>query len=218
MSFYLPLGLLRLLVGAGLVVSVVWQVADRIAFGIFRPGEYFAYFSIVTAILAGLVMITTGIGMLTKLQDTKWVEIGRLSLAVAMIVVGSVYHLLLADVAADARDGAYAWPVFPNEMIHTYAPILILLDYILSLEAFQIRLRAALWALVFPMSWLVFSVLRGSFTGWWPYWFLDPTGEIGLIGVAGYVAGIAVLFVILGFAVLGSKKLLRKWLRPTVAA
>jgi hypothetical protein len=217
MSLHLPLGLLRLLVGAGLVSSVVWQVSDRIAFGIFRPGEYFAYFSIVTAIIAGLVMITTGIGMLTKLQDTKWIEIGRLSLAVAMIVVGSVYHLLLADSAADARDGEYAWPVFPNEMIHTYAPILILLDYLLSLEAFQIRLRAALWGLVFPMSWLVFSAIRGSLSGWWPYWFLDPTGDLGLLGVLGYVAGIAVLFLVLGFALLGTKKLLRNWLRPSAA-
>jgi hypothetical protein len=204
------LALLRLLTGFGLVGSVVWQVTDRILNGIFRPFEYFAYFSIVTAIVAGLFLITTGVGLLLKLEDTKWVEISRLSLTVAMIVVGVVYHLLLADVANDVRDGDYAWPVLPNEIIHTYAPILIVIDYLLSVKAFKIRLRAALWVAVFPLAWLIFSVIRGSITNWWPYWFINPNGEAGVLGMLSYIGAITVFFLVLGFLVLGTKQLLRK--------
>lgn len=210
MVYNLSLTALRLLTGIGLLGSVVWQVVDRINFGVFRPLEYFTYFSIVSAIVAGLFLVITGIGLLMKLEDTKWVEIARLSLTVAMIVVGVVYHLLLADVASDVRDGDYAWPVFPNEMIHTYGPVLIVLDYLLSIKAFRIRLRAALWVAVFPLLWLVFSVIRGSLTNWWPYWFINPNGEGGLIGMLSYVAAITVFFLVLGFAVLGAKRLLAR--------
>jgi hypothetical protein len=204
------LAILRLLIGVGLLGSVIWQVTDRIANGIFRPFEYFAYFSIVTAIVAGLFLITTSFGLLLKIEDTKWVEIARLSLAVALIVVGVVYHALLADAANDVRDGDYAWPVLPNEIIHTYAPILAAIEYLISVKAFRIRLRAFIWVAVFPLIWLVLSIVRGSATNWWPYWFINPNGEAGLGGMLTYIAAITGFFLVLGLAVLGLKQVLRR--------
>jgi hypothetical protein len=204
------LAALRLLIGVGLLGSVIWQVTDRIANGIFRPFEYFAYFSIVTAIVAGLFLVTTSFGLMLKIEDTKWVEIARLSLAVALIVVGVVYHALLADAANDVRDGDYAWPVLPNEIIHTYAPILAAIEYLISLKAFRIRLQAFIWVAVFPLIWLVFSIVRGSATNWWPYWFINPNGEAGLGGMLTYIAAITGFFLVLGLAVLGLKQVLRR--------
>ena len=215
MTYTLPIGLLRLVIGIGLLGSVVWQVTDRIANNVFRPTEYFAYFSIVTSIVAGIVMLITAVRLLTRLEDGKWFEIARLSLAVAMIVLAVVYHLLLADMANDVRDGDYAWPVLPNEIIHTYAPILAAIEYLISVKAFKIRLRAFLWVAIYPLAWLTFSVIRGMLTGWWPYWFLNPSGEIGLIGMLGYVGAITVFFLSVGFTILSIKILIRKSIRVT---
>jgi hypothetical protein len=204
------LAALRLVIGLGLIGSVIWQVTDRIANDIFRPFEYFAYFSIVTAIVAGLFLITTSFGLLLDIEDTKWVEIARLSLAVALIVVGVVYHALLADVANDVRDGDYAWPVLPNQIIHTYAPILAAIEYLISIKAFRIRLRSFLLVAVFPITWLVLSIIRGTLTNWWPYWFINPNGEAGLLGMLTYMAAISVFFLLVGLLVLGIKQLLRR--------
>ena len=204
------LALSRLALGLALIGSVTWQVTDRIANDLFRPAEYFAYFSIVTAIVAGLFLITTGFGLLLNIEDTKWVEIARLSLAVALIVVGVVYHALLAGAANDVRDGDYAWPVLPNEIIHTYAPILAVIEYLISVEAFRIRLRAFVWVAVFPLTWLVLSIVRGIATNWWPYWFINPNGEAGLGGMLTYISAITVFFLVLGLAVLGLKQVLRR--------
>jgi hypothetical protein len=210
MVYNIFLGLFRTLIGLALIGAVVWQVTDRLANGIFRPTEYFAYFSIVSAILAGLLLITTGFGILLRVEDTKWVELARLSVTVAMIVVGVVYHALLADAAGDVRDGDYVWPVLPNEIIHTYAPILIVIDYLLSYKASQVKLRAALWVAVFPLTWLVFSVIRGLVTNWWPYWFINPNEEGGVPGMLTYIAAITAFFLVLGFLVLATKKLIQK--------
>jgi hypothetical protein len=200
----------RLALGLALIGSVTWQVTDRIANDLFRPAEYFAYFSIVTAIVAGLFLITTGFGLLLNIEDTKWVEVARLSLAVALIVVGVVYHALLAGAANDVRDGDYAWPVLPNEIIHTYAPILAVIEYLISVKAFRIRLRAVVWVAVFPLTWLVLSIVRGIATNWWPYWFINPNGEAGLGGMLTYISAITVFFLVLGLAVLGLKQVLRR--------
>lgn len=210
MIYNFSLGLLRFVTGSALLGSVAWQVTDRLANNNFRPGEYFAYFSIVTALVAGGFLVATGLGLVRGKQDTKWVEISRLSLSVAMIVVGVVYHALLADAPGDIRDGDYVWPVLPNEVIHTYGPILIAVDYLLSHKAFRIKLRAALWVAVFPLTWLMFSVVRGLVTNWWPYWFINPNEEGGIPGMLAYIAAITSFFLILGFLVLGIKKLIQK--------
>jgi len=210
MRYKYSVSALRLVTALGLIGSVIWQVTDRILNNNFRPFEYFAYFSIVTAIVAGVLLFATGASLLRNLEESKRAEIARLSLTVAMIVVGVVYHALLADVASDVRDGDYVWPVFPNEFIHTYGPILIVLDYLLSHKGFKVRLRAALWVAVFPLVWLVFSVIRGSITNWWPYWFINPNGEAGLVGMLSYIGAITVFFLVLGFAVLALKKLIQR--------
>lgn len=213
MSHKYSLPSLRFLTGLGLIGSVIWQVTDRILNNNFRPFEYFAYFSIVAAVVAGALLIATGVRLLLELEDTKRVEIARLSLTVAMVVVGVVYHALLSDVANDVRDGDYVWPVPPNEFIHTYGPVLIVLDYLLSNRGFRIRMTAALWVAVFPLLWLVFSVVRGSFTNWWPYWFINPNGEAGLGGMLSYIAAITAFFLVLGFTFLGIKKLIQLSIR-----
>ena len=210
MIYNTSLGLLRILTGAALIGSVAWQVTDRLANNNFRPGEYFAYFSIVTAIVAGSFLLATGVGLVRNKEGSKKTEIARLSLTVAMIVVGVVYHALLADAAGDVRDGDYVWPVLPNEVIHTYGPILIVIDYLLSHKAFRLKLRAALWVAVFPLTWLVFSVIRGLVTNWWPYWFINPNEDGGVPGMLTYIAAITAFFLILGFLVLGIKKLFQK--------
>jgi len=190
---------LRLALGLGLLGSVVWQVTDRVVNNVFRPGEYFAYFSIVSAIVAGALSLCSAYILAAGKEETKFHNIARLSLAAAMVIVGVVYHALLADAAPDATDVGYVWPVLPNQIIHTYAPILIVIDYLFSVRSPKLRLRAALWVAIFPLAWLGFSVVRGLITNWWPYWFINPNEEGGVLSMLMYVAGITVFFFAVGY-------------------
>jgi hypothetical protein len=63
---------------------------------------------------------------------------------------------------------------------------------------------------VFPLTWLLLSVVRGNATNWWPYWFINPNGEAGLAGMLTYIGAITLFFLTLGLAVLGLKKLLQR--------
>ena len=206
-------GALRTLLGLALVGSVIWQVADRIRVDLFRPTEYFAYFSITSAIFAGVVLLVSGLVLLRGKSESERLNIIRLIAVVSMIIVGVVYHALLGDSALDPRDYGYDWPRIPNAIIHTYAPILIVVDYLISLKGPRPKLRQALWVVIYPLAWLGLSIIRGLSDGWWPYWFINPGSEGGVVGMLTYIAVIAAAFIVLGFIVLGLRLGLAKVFR-----
>ncbi|MEY4639359.1 MAG: hypothetical protein RLY13_357, partial [Actinomycetota bacterium] len=120
-------------VTSGLIIwAIVWQITDRLAHDLFRPTEYFAYFSIESSMIAAVVMAVTAATALRGIPETKLLSIVRLSAATYYAVVSLVYNLLLRGMANDVRDGNYDWPVMPNEIIHVYAPIIVILDLLLS--------------------------------------------------------------------------------------
>lgn len=196
-------GSFRLAVGLALLGSVVWQVSDRLAANLFRPFEYFAYFSIVSSILAGLVLTFAGLLLLQGKEETERMHTWRLIATVSMIIVGVVYHWLLGDTAIDPRDIGYEWPRVPNLVIHTYAPIAIFVDYLISIKGYRPAWKKAWWVVVYPLTWLGFSVVRGLMDGWWPYWFINPNSEGGIVGMLTYVGIIAAAFIALGFVLVG---------------
>ncbi|MEL0237104.1 MAG: Pr6Pr family membrane protein, partial [Aquiluna sp.] len=137
----------------------------------------------------------------------------RLVATVSMIIVGVVYHALLGDSAVDPQDIGYEWPRIPNLVIHTWAPVAVVVDYFISIKSAVPKWRKALWVIVYPLVWLTFSIVRGLLDGWWPYWFINPNSEIGVSGMITYIVIIATAFVTLGFLVSGLRIALQKLIR-----
>jgi hypothetical protein len=186
--------------------AVVWQVTDRVANNLFRPAEYFSYFSIQGTLIAAAMLAYTGWLAWKGTPEKKWVTIARVSTTTYIVVIALVYNALLRGSAGDVRDAGYAWPVVPNEIIHVWAAVIILLDWLLIAGASQVRLRAALWVAAYPLAWLVFCITRGMLDGWWAYWFLNPNEPGGVPGMLQYIAGITVLMIGLGFVLLAARK------------
>jgi len=215
MTYRITFGIFRALLGVSLLVSVAWQVNNRIAADLFRPAEYFAFFSITSSILAGVVLVYSAYVLLANKEETERQMSLRLIVTVSMVIVGVVYHALLGDSAVDPRDIGYEWPVIPNLIIHTWAPIAIVFDYLLSIRGALPRWRKSLWVIAYPLSWLAFSITRGLVDGWWPYWFINPNSEIGIPGVIGYVLAISFAFISLGFLLSGARIFVVKLARRT---
>lgn len=200
----------RWLAAATILSSVVWQVVDRMANNLFRPAEYFAYFSIQGTLIAGVMLALTGRLAWMGKTETKAVTIARASATTYAIVTAVVYNALLRDSPGDIRDAGYDWPVIPNEIMHVWAAVLIVLDWLIVAGYSKLRLRASLWVALFPIAWLVFSITRGMLDGWWAYWFLNPNEPAGIPGMLQYVAGITVLMIGLGFMLIALRKLLSR--------
>lgn len=190
------IGVARIVLGLLVLVSVVYQIQDRLVHNVFRPGEYFAFFTIQTALMDVVVL---GVGAwlaFTTPKDTRLFTIVRVCIVGFAVVTCVVYNVLLRNVPGEP---GYVWPVWPNEVLHVWAPILLVLDWLFAPGRFNIRLRASLWVLIYPVAWVAFSIIRGLATGWWPYPFLNPTEPAGWAGVVEYIVGIAVFFLLSAF-------------------
>jgi hypothetical protein len=203
---------MRLAVALGLVGSVIWQVSDRVLNGVFRPTEYFAYFTIHTSLIAAVVLTVTAVRDLQGKADTKALTIARLSVSTYAIVVAVVYNALLrgTEVLPTDPDYGYVWPVLPNEILHVWAPIFIVLDFALTKTKTQLKFKQIFWVLLFPLAWLVFTIIRGLATDWWAYWFLNPNLEAGVTGVVTFILAIVVFMLVSASISLGLNKLSTK--------
>jgi hypothetical protein len=190
------IGVARLVLALLVLTSVVYQITDRLIHNVFRPGEYFAFFTIQTALM-DVVVLAVGFWLaFTTQRDTRLFTIVRVCIVGFAVVTCVVYNVLLRDVPGEP---GYVWPVWPNEVLHVWAPILLVIDWLFAPGRVSIRLRAAFWVLIYPLAWLAFSIVRGLITGWWPYPFLDPTGPAGWAGVVAYIVGIALFFLFSAF-------------------
>ena len=204
------IGGIRALVALALVSSIVWQVTDRLAHDLFRPAEYFAYFSIQGTMICAVVLAVTGVRALQGLPETKLLHLVRLSTTVYVVVISVVYNALLRGGAGDIRDAGYHWPVVPNEIIHVWGRIVMLLDWLLVAGFTSVRLRAAFWVVVYPVAWILFSVIRGIADGWWAYWFLDPTDKGGVTQMIAYIFGIMAFMLISAVIATAATRLVRR--------
>lgn len=185
------IGVSRAVLGLIILVSVAYQIYDRVIHNVFRPGEYFAFFTIQTSLMDVVVLLVGAWLCWSADRDTRLFTIVRLCIVAFAVVTCVVYNVLLRDVPGEP---GYDWPIWPNEVLHVWAPILLVLDWLFAPGRAVIRVRTALWVLVYPLAWVAFSLVRGVLTGWWPYPFLNPTGSAGWGGVVTYIVGIALFF------------------------
>ena len=136
----LLIGFVRIAMAVTLLYAVYWQISDRLSHNVFRPAEYFSYFTVTSCILSGIVLLVAGLGVLRNKSEGKWLTIARLTMAASMVIVGVIYNLLLANQAPDPRDVGYEWPVVPNLIMHTYMPIIIFLEWLITNTAFKLKL------------------------------------------------------------------------------
>lgn len=201
---------LRLAIAAMMFGSIIWQIADRVAHNLFRPTEYFEYFTIQTGLISATVTLISGLLMIRGARESmRWSTV-RLSVVTYEIVVGIIYNLLLRDAAPDARDVGYDWPPLPNELLHVWAPILIALDWVLSTGVGRIAFKRVWWVLTFPFAWIVLMFLRGFVDSWYPYWFFDPT-ESTPTTILIYFFGILFFMIAVGFAMVALRRLAERW-------
>ena len=197
---------LRWLAAVTVFSAVVWQVTDRIANNLFRPAEYFSYFSIQGVVIAAALLGYTGWLSWKGTPESRKVTIARVSSTTYIIFIAVAYNVLLRGSAGDIRDAGYDWPVVPNEIMHVWAAVIVLLDWLLIAGASQVRLRAAFWVAVYPLAWLAFCITRGMLDGWWAYWFLNPNEPAGVAGMLQYIAAFSVLMIGLGWLLLVIRK------------
>ncbi|WGD36519.1 Pr6Pr family membrane protein [Lysinibacter sp. HNR] len=202
--------LIRLLMSALIVAAVIGQLTVSINFWQKNPLSdipfllvgFFSFFTIESNIFSAIMLVVLAwLGYRNRAHPT-WFSIIRVSIVTYMVITGLVYNLLLRGIPLP-QGSTLGWS---NEVFHVFACIYILVDWIWGPDPVRIAWRSLWWIISFPLVWVTYTLLRGSFsidarTGehWYPYPFLNPANfDNGYAGVAVYVVAIAAAIILVG--------------------
>jgi hypothetical protein len=165
------------------LAAIAVQAASLAGQGAFDPGNYFSFFTIQSNLIAVALLIA---GVVTwRAGRSATLDFLRGAGVVYMTVTGIVYFLLLRNTDVDT---AIPWV---NSVVHEVMPLVIVADWLIDPPRARIAVwRALLW-LSYPLVWIVYTLIRGAITNWYPYPFVNPANG-GYASVAVTSAVIAV--------------------------
>jgi hypothetical protein len=192
-----PANLLRL----GLAAALLYFVVDALRSDFLGSLKYFTY----TGSLVGALVLL--LVVFRRVDERHLVLPFSMATIIHLVYIG----LLVGPegILHDLRTGGLL-----NLVLHYLPPYLLLLDLALLSRGARYRYRDALLYLVVPLLYLGYVAIYGSYTGVYPYFFLN-VDRLGF-GVAPYVAAIAVGFIGLNLLVIAANRW--RWARVAVRA
>ncbi|MFI6152617.1 Pr6Pr family membrane protein [Kitasatospora sp. NPDC051170] len=152
--------------------------------------NFFGYFTNLSNLAAVAVLGYGGWAGLTGRPPVPGAVRGAVVLY--LVITGLVYGTLLLKYP-DLQ--VIPWV---NDVVHRAMPLVLLADWVIDPPARRVGPRAVAAWLVFPLVYLVYSLLRGHAVDWYPYPFLDPALHGGYRRVAGACALLAAAFLLIG--------------------
>lgn len=200
--------LLALLVRAAALVVAVWALVSRAdcAFvtGACLGTNLFSYFTVHSTLLLVLaVLLAVGSTVLTG-REPVWLTGFRALATTYMVVSGVVFAALLAN--AELFEYLFVVPL-SSKVLHFVLPLYAVADFALGPYRCRLPWSTAGAALVFPVLWAVYTMVRGRMAGWYPYFFLDPDLVGGYSAVGLYALGISGFVLLVAFTVVAVTRL-----------
>ena len=177
------------------LVAIAAQLRVHMRAG-FDVVNFFSYFTNLSNLFAAVVMLTGAVQLLQNRTATRAAELVRGSSVAGMAVVGIVFSALLRG-----EDLGALMP-WVNAVVHYVMPVVALLDWLFVPPAVPLPYNRIHYWLVFPLSYLVWVLIRGAVMGWHPYPFLNPGTVGGYRGVVLYSAAISGLFLVVSLALI----------------
>ena len=170
-----------------LIIRQLTAQGETVSFAIWR---YFGFFTVLTNVLVALVATAMAMNWL-RYPSAKL----RLATVTAIALVGLVYSIALRNIWQPE-----GWQAVADHGLHDASPLLFLAAWWFS-PHLHLNWKDVLWATLFPTIYCAYALLRGSFDGWYAYWFFNPDNMsfVQLLGVAALlllvVLGVATVFV-----------------------
>lgn len=168
--------------------------------------EFFSYFTVLTNLLVTIYCTLQLISIDRQKQTNIFLKKETLTaLTVFILLVGMVYHLVLKSLWKP--EGLL---MITDEIYHTFVPLGTLFLWIFSTNNKLSNLKYLFSWLLYPALYLTFVLIRGSFSNFYPYPFIN-VAELGIekvmLNSLYLLIGMSLLFLIFYFI---EKKILVK--------
>jgi len=134
--------------------------------------RFFSYFTILTNLLVAVYFTFLSVGK----RDSKLInKPGSLTaITIYITMVGLVYQVVLRHVWQPK-----GLQMIVDELLHTIIPVLVIISWYLYETTRAVNYSQIFnWA-IYPLAYLVFILVRGSFSGFYPYHFINVT-DLGM--------------------------------------
>ncbi|MFT4050299.1 MAG: Pr6Pr family membrane protein [Solirubrobacterales bacterium] len=169
--------------GLRLLLTIFWPSADLDPHLLVRLERFISYFTIqsnIAALLASLAVVRG------RPLDTAVGRALRLAALVGMTVTCIVYIVVLSGDSTNT-----GMDQVTNLMLHYFGPPIFVLAWVFFGPFLSLGWSDIPRALIWPLLWIVYTLVHGAITGWYPYPFIDVTAK-----------GYADVFVSIGFITL----------------
>ncbi len=179
---------------AGAIAGIAWLTLALEVFVISqqviaRGGDFFAgfwiyvgYFTILTNTLTAVVMTAVAMGRVSPRRGARSTSLVT-AVTLYILIVCVVYTLLLRN-----QIHFTGLEVVTDIGMHYAVPILTVMWWVVAWPKAILPLRHALFWLAYPLSYCVYILVRGAWTGWFPYPFVEATtlgwGQVAINCVA----------------------------------
>jgi hypothetical protein len=181
-------GLTALAVIFGLVVQLVVTATAPDGFfhsDVSRTLNVFVFFTIQSNIIVG---VTCGLLWLDPNRTSPVIDTLRLTGVVAIAITGVVYHAVLRGLF-----DLETWALVADNVLHTVVPIAAVTGWLVWGPRGRTSSRIVKLSVVFPVCWLVFTLIRGAIVDFYPYPFVD-VNHLGYVKVLVNCVWVAVLY------------------------
>jgi len=156
----------RLVFAAVAIVAMTYQFASTADDG-FGKANFFSFFTIQSNVLA--VAMLCLLVIVRRDQRSPLFDATRGAVVLYMAITGVVFALLLSGLQEELQT-TIPWVDF---VVHKLMPIVLVVDWLLDPPRHRLpRWTAAAW-LVYPLAWLLYTLVRGERVDWYPYPFVD---------------------------------------------
>lgn len=130
--------------------------------------EFLSYFTVTTNIIVALCFTTLWLFRSSIVGNFFARPSTLTAITVYIVVVGLIYNTMLRGLIV-----LNGWPRAADELLHVLSPIIFLVFWIFLVEKAGLKYKSAAIWLIYPLIYVVFTVIRGYFINRYPYPFIN---------------------------------------------
>lgn len=196
-------GVTRILVACTGLIALAGDFNYSLGSNPLAIANFFSYFTVQSALLGVTMFVVGGVYALRDRLDPLWLDMARLLVTVWIVVSGIVFAVILVE---GSLRGVPVWSPWSSQLLHFWIPGYAIIDWLIA-PGRDVPWRTVGFILVFPAVWVVFTMIRGSYVHWYPYFFLDPVLVSFPFEFALYLLGVVVIFTAVASAIIGISRL-----------
>lgn len=166
--------------------------------------RFFSFFTILTNTLVALYFTTRVENVSRKPFHVLRKDSSLTAIAVFILVVGIVYQLILRPIWEPT-----GVQLVVDELLHTIIPLYFFIYWFISLKNTELKIRPVLSWLIYPGVYIVFILIRGHYSGYYPYPFLN-VDKIGFTDVFRNSVAILGSMILLMYVLIVLGKMIKK--------